>query len=289
MYSVVLAAMLTAGTADVPSWGCFGCHGCCGGWSCHGCCGGCWGCHGCCGGCWGCYGCYGGCYSSCCCCGGCYGCYGCYGCCGGVVVQPVYAAPVAPAPAPAADKPKTGALPTQATVVVKLPADARLYVDGELASLTSDTRTFTTPQIQRDRDYFYTIRAETTRDGQTVARSERITVRAGLMSRVDFGDLMGAAIKSGPESAAPTPARITVQLPEDARLYVDDVAAPLTSATRSFETPNLEPGRAYTYTIKAEVVRNGQTRTDSRRVEFQAGKAVTVDFAGLGAVQAASR
>jgi uncharacterized protein (TIGR03000 family) len=76
-------------------------------------------------------------------------------------------------------------------------------------------------------------------------------------------------------------ARITVSLPADARLYVDDVPFNSTSGTRAFNTPKLEAGRDYTYTLKAEIVRNGQTRSDSRRVVFQAGKEINVDFRDL--------
>jgi uncharacterized protein (TIGR03000 family) len=117
MYSVVLATMLTAGTAtpdfffhkraavavSASCYGCSGCYGCYGGWSCGGCyggysCGGCYGCYGSCTGCYGggcygyscsgCYGCYGGSWTSwgCCggySCGGCYGGYSCGGCYGG--------------------------------------------------------------------------------------------------------------------------------------------------------------------------------------------------------------
>ena len=105
MYSVVLAAMLTAGPT-ARAWG-HSCHGCCGGYSCCGgynafsysCCGGGYSCCGggwhssCCGG-WS--SCCGGGYSCCCgggwyrsywsCCGGYSSCYGCCGgssCCGG--------------------------------------------------------------------------------------------------------------------------------------------------------------------------------------------------------------
>jgi uncharacterized protein (TIGR03000 family) len=89
MYSIVLATMLTAGTAT-PDFFFFRpwAAGCCGGYA--GCCGGCYG--GCYGGCWG--GGYAA-YSGCCggCCGGCYGCYGscCGGCYGSSYYPPVFA------------------------------------------------------------------------------------------------------------------------------------------------------------------------------------------------------
>jgi uncharacterized protein (TIGR03000 family) len=77
-------------------------------------------------------------------------------------------------------------------------------------------------------------------------------------------------------------AHLTVKLPERARLYVDGVAAPLTaSATRTFDTPQLQPGKDYSYTLKAELVRDGQTLTASKRVVFRTGESVTVDLNDL--------
>jgi uncharacterized protein (TIGR03000 family) len=220
MYSVVLATLMTAGTAT-PAWG-FGCHGCHG---CHGCWGGCHGCWGGCHGCWGgCYGCYG-------CCGGCYGCYGCcggcYGCCGGCygyAALPAYGYAVAPAygyaTVPAygyaalssgnvvqnegwnqdgtmtahrypADGGRTTqkASPHQATVVVHLPADANLYVDGQRANLTSKTRSFVTPELQQGEDYYYTVKAEVRRDGVSKEQSQRVFVRAGTVAHVNLDPL----------------------------------------------------------------------------------------------------
>src|SRR5258708_25198514 len=77
-------------------------------------------------------------------------------------------------------------------------------------------------------------------------------------------------------------ARITVELPEDAKLTVDGVACPLTSSTRTLETPELQPGQKYTYTLEAKVVRNGETIAASRRVVFESGKMISVDFRRLG-------
>ena len=206
MYSVVLAAMLTAGSAT-PAWGCHGCHGCHGCSSCCGCCGGCYGCHGCsgCYGCHGCHGCYGcsTCYSCSGCCGGywgcsgcsgCYACYGCYGCYGCYAVAApmahVYAAPPAAAPAKtAADTSASEA----ARVTVKLPEDAKLYVDGIPCPLKSSPRTFQTPKLEPGRTYAYTLKAEVTRDGRTLSETRQVTLRAGKPVTVEFGE-MGSAL-----------------------------------------------------------------------------------------------
>jgi uncharacterized protein (TIGR03000 family) len=185
-------------------------------------------------------------------------------------------------------KPKKTALPNQAKVVVQLPEEATLYVDGQRASLTSATRSFLTPELELNKDYYYTIQVEANRNGETVTRSQRVIVRAGQVSKVDFGDLTGNTVATSQEPA-PAPAHVTVLVPEDARVYVDDVLCPQTSSKRSFDTPQLEPGRAYVYTVRAEVVRNGKTKSEIRKVEMQAGRQVQVDFAEMNGVQAASR
>lgn len=213
------------GCTGYSSWhGCHGCSGCYGynafSSSCYGC-AGCWGCHGCCGGVMV--------YSSCHgCCGGCWGCHGgviyssCHGCCGGVVVSP----PVSyytPAPGhPGAStrekaleeqirelkerlrklesgkpkKPDEVSAPAPAHVVVKLPKDARLFVDDTACPLTSATRSFDTPELSPGQAYYYTLKAEVTRDGRAVTESKRVVVRAGEETVVEFGDMRPAQTAS---------------------------------------------------------------------------------------------
>lgn len=76
-------------------------------------------------------------------------------------------------------------------------------------------------------------------------------------------------------------AHINVRLPADGRLLVDDVLCPRPGPGVSFDTPALEPGRTYQYSVKAEVVRDGRTYTKSRRVTFGAGRTVSLDFSDL--------
>jgi uncharacterized protein (TIGR03000 family) len=84
--------------------------------------------------------------------------------------------------------------------------------------------------------------------------------------------------KSESASAPSNVARVTVKLPTEARLFIDNSRCPLTSGTRTFNTPTLEPGRQYFYTLRMEVDRDGQTVTENRRVILAAGQRVEVDF-----------
>lgn len=324
MYSVVLATVLTAGSAAPDHWLSFGCHGC------HGCHGGCWGCSGCygcrgaCSGCYGssCYGCGGGYYGGCggsSGWGGCYGCYGsssygcfggsysgcsggsCYGCFGGGCYGSsggyyygsgdYYGTPVVPGgsmtPAGPGGTPpvedlavppkKTSGIKAPATIVVKAPADARLIVNGQPTPMKGTQQTFASPDLEPGRTYAYVFRVDAVQDGKPVSRTKRLIVEAGQRAAVDLN-----------EGATDT-ARITVKMPADARLVVDGVTFTAKGGVGTFETPRLEPGRSYYYTLRAEGVRNGQAYTEDKRVVVEAGKEVNVEFAGPAAVRTAAR
>lgn len=297
MYSIVLATLLTT-SAAAPDFG-RGCYGCCGG--CHGyyscCCGGCYGCsggcYGCCGGCYGstvyfsgygvgcygsCYGCWGTCYG----CHGCYGCYGCYGnCYGGLLIVPAATVPAQTKPMPVAPKKeeKKSSLSNAADVIVKAPVGVELTVEDRTLPRTSTEETFRTPELEPGYTYTYNFTARVVRDGKTISYTKQTKVQAGHTSTVDFTKLA---------TEGKDVARVTVKLPADARLYVDGVPCTLTSTTRSFNTPDLSAGQRYYYTLKAEVVRNGETVGKSQRVLVEAGKDVTVEFKDLP-VRTASR
>lgn len=83
-------------------------------------------------------------------------------------------------------------------------------------------------------------------------------------------------------------ARVTVNLPSDAKLWVDAVECPLTSSVRSFNTPALNPGQRYVYNIKAEIVRDGRTISETQRVVLTPGEESRVDFNSNGGAIAAA-
>ena len=83
------------------------------------------------------------------------------------------------------------------------------------------------------------------------------------------------------EVVAPTKARLIVDLPADARLYIDDQPMKATSAQRTFNTPALERGQTYYYILKAEVVRDGQMVTQTRRVVLRPGEVVRANFGDM--------
>jgi uncharacterized protein (TIGR03000 family) len=206
----------------------------------------------------------------------------------------------------------SGPTTTKATVVVKLPADAKLFAENQILALTSAERSFVTPDLPTGREFTYTFRIEYDRNGRTLSESQKVTVVAGRTANVVFDDLVAttatktstATSNTKPEAAKSTtaekpdmfrnvkdsrtapavevttqqPARITVKLPDNAMLYIDGKQNDGTDKDRVFTTPPLPPGREYTYVMSIQTQVGGQVEQLHQKVVFKAGEIVRVDF-----------
>jgi uncharacterized protein (TIGR03000 family) len=250
MYSLVLVAALTAGE-QAPDLFHGGCHGCFG---CNGCCGGCWGCYGgCCGGCFGgCWGCYGGCFGGCY--GACYGsCYGygfgwgygagCYGCCGGSCFGGCYGA----------------AFGCYGGCFGGCYGGCWGMGYGCYGSCYGGVHAPAAPAPG---------------DGGVTPPGGTPTPPGQKLPKPKQGD-------EEKQTSGATKAKLIVEVPADAKLYIDDKLTKATSARREFKTPALTPGQAYFYDVRAEVVREGRTRSATQRVIIRPGQVYRADFRSL--------
>jgi len=74
-------------------------------------------------------------------------------------------------------------------------------------------------------------------------------------------------------------ALINVRVPARAQLWIGDEQVRTTSDTvRQFETPALEPGQVYSYTIRARWMENGQPVERTQKVKFRAGETANVNL-----------
>ena len=83
-------------------------------------------------------------------------------------------------------------LPNSATLVVSVPADAKLAVDGYLTASTSAVRTLTSPVLENGKEYVYTLKAEVVRDGKTVTTTKEVAVHSGDLVKVAMD--MGSSV-----------------------------------------------------------------------------------------------
>lgn len=188
-----------------------------------------------------------------------------------------------PAPVPGV-RPELPA-PQPGKVMLDVPAGAVVFVNGNPISASAP---YVTPPLEAGRDYVYDFEVTVVREGRNLTRVQRLPIRAGATVRLSY-EQMQSGERWTPASQAGAAAHVTVRLPADARLTIDDTVCPLTSDRREFDTPSLKPGQEYYYLLKAEVVRDGRAIAQTRRVTFRSGERVTVSFDNLGASRLSAR
>ncbi len=139
-------------------------------------------------------------------CHGCYGCYAGWSCYGMPIQGAVIEGPVAPSvvsppppakksgkveetPPPREEKKKGSEEQARARVIIEVPADAKVYVDGQLTRPGSNRRVFQTPELAPGRTYYYDVRAEVMRDGRVVSSNQRLIVRPGETATANFAGM----------------------------------------------------------------------------------------------------
>jgi uncharacterized protein (TIGR03000 family) len=93
-------------------------------------------------------------------------------------------------------------------------------------------------------------------------------------------------VKPMGSDSMPMSANLKFMVPSATKLYVDGKEVPGTGTERAFYTPTLEPGKKFYYEVKAELVVNGKTLTQEKKVIVSAGANLTEEFETLTAAVA---
>ena len=76
---------------------------------------------------------------------------------------------------------------------------------------------------------------------------------------------------------------LRVSVPEDAQVFVNDAATTSTGENRRYVSRGLEQGRTYSYTVRAEFQRDGETVTETKSATLTAGSEASLVFASTSA------
>lgn len=97
-----------------------------------------------------------------------------------------------------------------------------------------------------------------------------------------------AAAPGGVPAPAPAPGTSTstttvdgllaVNVPQDAKIYVNGQATSSTGEARQYVSRNLQPGFNYSYEVRAEVVREGRTVEQVKKIDLRAGETANLAF-----------
>jgi uncharacterized protein (TIGR03000 family) len=97
--------------------------------------------------------------------------------------------PPAVYPAPLASESLSFPIPQadpSAHLVVEVPDDAEVWLEGSKTQQTGTTRRYVSPPLVRGKDYTYELRVRWTADGHPVERSKTVVVHAGEQVRITF-------------------------------------------------------------------------------------------------------
>lgn len=77
-----------------------------------------------------------------------------------------------------------------ATIVVTVPEDARILIEGKLTKQTGTSRTFVSPPLRAGGSYSYEVTVEIDRDGRTLSQTRNVAIRPGETTRVDLSSFV---------------------------------------------------------------------------------------------------
>lgn len=159
---------------------------------------------------------------------------------------------------------------SRGTVVVRLPADARLYANDRPLNLTGAERTFVTPELPAGGIYSYTFKVEYDRQGETVSVAKKATVKPGETSKVEFIDLILARAEAKP---APTPVPVlnpSPVTPNAGNPFKTNAVMTANTVTPPAATPTVTPATGERAKITVKLPPGATLYIDERRND-QAG------------------
>ncbi len=96
------------------------------------------------------------------------------------------AEPIKTTPTPEKDKKDKTEANVPATIIVSVPANAKLTIDETATTSTATQRVFVTPALVPGKAYHYTMKVEYVQDGKPVVASKKVDVSAGKETTVNF-------------------------------------------------------------------------------------------------------
>jgi uncharacterized protein (TIGR03000 family) len=103
-------------------------------------------------------------------------------------------------------------------------------------------------------------------------------------SSASYGSSYGTPVYDQPVEVEgdPIPAdgttSIKVMLPEVAKVFVNDAPTTSTGAERSYVSRGLRTGMTYSYNIRVEYLKDGETVSESEQVKLRAGQSASLSF-----------
>jgi len=215
--------------------------------------------------------------------GGCHG-----GSSGGSVGGSAGGAPAA-APAPAPAKKSAGLVPAGgAFLLVEVPENAKLLINGNPSSLTGGLRKFAANGLTDDQQYQYEVKMVFEEGGQSREQTKTVWLVSGEEQTVSFDAAEATVVADAGKPASLTAAttNLTLRVPADAKVWIEGHLTGSTGAVRNFGTRRLAQGEEWAdYEVRVATIVDGQEQVAVRKLTLTGGRDtdVTIDPAAQSA------
>jgi uncharacterized protein (TIGR03000 family) len=174
--------------------------------------------------------------------------------------------------------PTYGPMRNSALLSVKVPTDAKVFVNDRPTTSAGIDREYISRELQPGASYSYKVRAEFVFDGKPVTEEKSVRLTAGQTASLSFSEGQEQVQTA---DKADTRTTLKVSLPADARLFLAGHEMKATGTVREFSTTRLPAGSEWaTYSIRAVIDRDGREDVREQTVSLRAGETreLTIDF-----------
>ena len=157
--------------------------------------------------------------------------------------------------------------PDRAVLRLKVPEEAKVYVNGQLTKTPGAVRSFESENLVAGRVYKYKVKAVIERDGKQLVRSKLVSLRAGSLKEtlLDFD--------------APATTVLALKVPADATVKLCGKATTLDGIKRRFVTTRLADGEVCEgYSIEVSYRVDGELVKQVREIDLAAGDVRSLTF-----------
>ena len=154
-------------------------------------------------------------------------------------------------------------------LTVSVPKDAKITVNGNTTKSTGELRRYVSKGLDRGYNYRYEVTAVVDVDGKPVERTQVATLRAGRTAHLAFDFTEAQAVET----------QLTLNVPEDAEVFLSGVKTKSTGPVRNFVTSKIAEGEKWSdYHVVVTVERSGQKLSKEQDVSLSGGDDLELSF-----------
>ncbi len=171
-------------------------------------------------------------------------------------------------PIPSAPTSTTQRDSRKGTLVLSVPENAKVVVNGVETRTTGSLRRYVSHGLKPGQAYRYQVKTLVEKNGEVVEESREAILRAGEVTRLAMA-----------ADQAPVQTRLTLRVPADAKVYLSGKSTQSSGEVRRFSSSRIAKGEQWAdYDVRVTVERGGRTITKEKRISLAGGDESEIAF-----------